>query len=67
MITADRAAFEWEPHVLKHKINEKLSGDPLERITITKVRHPTLVMNEVFDILSSELRDPQDLKSLVLL
>ena len=67
MITADRAAFEWEPHVLKHKIIEQLRGNPVEEVTITKVGHPSNVMSEFFDMLASLLTSPTDLKRFVIL
>ena len=67
MITADRAAFEWEPHVLKHQIIETLAGNPIRDIMITKVGHSSVVMSECFDMLANLLTSPTDLRSLVVL
>ena len=61
MITADRKSFEWEPHVMKHKIIETLQGNPMNEVTITKVGHSSTVMSEFFDMLASFLISPTDL------
>ena len=67
MITADRRAIEWEPHVLKHEIIETIQGSPIKEVTITKVGHSSNVMSEFFDMLAILLTQPTDLKSLTIL
>ena len=60
-ITDEYKPFEWEPHVLYHKISEAHGMNPVSKIHIMYMSQDSSVTNEMFDVLSHLTMPPEGL------